>query len=95
MEFDLFASFIDTRSYVLIPVLYIIIFLLRQTPHIPTWTHAWIAMGISVVSCLFYYGFMIQSFVEGVLVTGVAILTKDLIHVNVSTGRTKKEDNTK
>ncbi|MFJ8234831.1 phage holin family protein [Ureibacillus sp. NPDC094379] len=95
MEFDLFASFIDPKSYVLIPVLYIIIFILRQTPRIPTWTHVWIALGISIVSCLFYYGFLIQSFVEGVLVTGVAILTKDLIHRNVNGSKTKKEDDTK
>lgn len=80
MELDVFATLINPESYVLIPVLYIIVLLLRQTPRVPSWTHAWIAIFISVVACFLYYGFMVQSFIEGVLVAGAAILAKDLIH---------------
>nr|WP_235801765.1 phage holin family protein [Ureibacillus manganicus] len=82
---DFLAAFIDPKSYVLIPVLYIILLLLRQTPRLAPWTHAWIIIGISVISCFLYYGFIIQSFVEGVLVAGVSILLKDLIHVRIRT----------
>ncbi|KGR80248.1 phage holin family protein [Ureibacillus manganicus] len=85
MEVDFLAAFIDPKSYVLIPVLYIILLLLRQTPRLAPWTHAWIIIGISVISCFLYYGFIIQSFVEGVLVAGVSILLKDLIHVRIRT----------
>lgn len=90
MEADILASFIDPKSYVLIPVLYIILLILRQTPRIEPWTHAWIIIGISVISCFLYYGFIIQSFVEGVLVAGVSILIKDLIHVRIRTDEKKK-----
>ena len=92
LEFDVFTTFIDPRSYVLIPVLYFIVLLLRETPHVHSWTHAWIATALSVISCFLYYGFMIQSFVEGVLVAGAAILTKDLIHKTVSQTKSKDDD---
>lgn len=85
LEANFLASLIDSRSYVLIPVLYIILLLLRQTPRLEPWTHAWIVMGVSVISCFLYYGFVIQSFIEGVLVAGVSILVKDLIHVRIGT----------
>ncbi|CAM5193612.1 Holin OS=Ureibacillus acetophenoni OX=614649 GN=SAMN05877842_10632 PE=4 SV=1 [Ureibacillus acetophenoni] len=84
MEADVLATLIDPRSYILIPVLYIIWLILRQTPRLEPWTHAWIIMGISIISCFLYYGFIIQSFVEGVLVAGVTILVKDLIHVRIN-----------
>ncbi|MFY3791287.1 hypothetical protein ACOQFO_06265 [Ureibacillus sp. MALMAid1270] len=84
MEVDVLATLIDPRSYILIPVLYIIWLILRQTPRLEPWTHAWIIMGISIISCFLYYGFIIHSFVEGVLVAGVTILVKDLIHVRIN-----------
>lgn len=84
LEADVLATLIDPRSYILIPVLYIIWLILRQTPRLEPWTHAWIIMGISIISCFLYYGFIIQSFVEGVLVAGVTILVKDLIHVRIN-----------
>ncbi|WP_097149433.1 phage holin family protein [Ureibacillus acetophenoni] len=90
MEANFLASLIDSRSYVLIPVLYIILLLLRQTPRLEPWTHAWIVMGVSIISCFLYYGFVIQSFVEGVLVAGVSILLKDLIHVRIGTNGKNK-----
>ncbi|SOC39621.1 hypothetical protein SAMN05877842_10632 [Ureibacillus acetophenoni] len=90
LEANFLASLIDSRSYVLIPVLYIILLLLRQTPRLEPWTHAWIVMGVSIISCFLYYGFVIQSFVEGVLVAGVSILLKDLIHVRIGTNGKNK-----
>lgn len=90
LEANFLASLIDSRSYILIPVLYIILLLLRQTPRLEPWTHAWIVMGVSIVSCFLYYGFVIQSFVEGVLVAGVSILVKDLIHVRIGTNGKNK-----
>ncbi len=90
LEANILATLIDPKSYVLIPVLYIILLLLRQTPRLEPWTHAWIIMGISVISCFLYYGFIIQSFVEGVLVAGVSILIKDLIHIRIRTNEKSK-----
>ncbi|MEH7178103.1 phage holin family protein [Neobacillus vireti] len=65
---------------ILVPVLYIISLLLRQTPFIPVWTHAWIQLFFSVIACLIYYGLEIQSVVQGILVTGVAVLTSNLFY---------------
>lgn len=92
LEVDIFTNFLDPESYVLIPVLYIIVLLLRQTPHVPSWTHAWVATIISVIACFLHYGFTIESFVEGVLAAGVAILTKDLIHKTLRQTKSKEDD---
>lgn len=73
-------TLINPESYVLIPVLYILLLFLRQTPRIEAWTHVWILTVISVISCFLYYGFHINSFFQGILVAGATILIKDLIH---------------
>nr|WP_106783337.1 phage holin family protein [Lysinibacillus timonensis] len=84
LEVEIIKTLINPESYVLIPVFYIILLFLRQTPKIEPWTHAWIITGISIISCFLYYGFVIHSFVEGVLVAGASILLKDLIHNNIT-----------
>ncbi len=90
MEASILETLINPESYVLIPVLYIILLLLRQTPRLNQWTHAWIITGVSVICCFLYFGFNIQSFVEGVLVAGASILIKDLIHIRIRPGKNTK-----
>ena len=68
-----FDKYIRSDALILVPVLYIISLLLRQTPFIPEWTHAWIQLFFAVIACLLYYGLEIQSVVQGILVTGVAV----------------------
>jgi len=90
LEAQILTTFINPESYVFIPVFYILLLFLRQTPRLEPWTHAWIITGISVISCFLYYGYTIQSFVEGVLVAGASILLKDLIHINLNKRNRKK-----
>lgn len=92
MPDDLIWQFIRKDALILIPTLYILGLILRQTPKIPVWTHAWILLFVAVFSCLLYYGWEIQSVVQGILVTGVAILAKDLIHKTIAQSKDKKDD---
>ncbi|MDR7075848.1 uncharacterized membrane protein (DUF2068 family) [Neobacillus niacini] len=79
-----FDKYIRSDALILVPVLYIISLLLRQTPFIPEWTHAWIQLFFAVIACLLYYGLEIQSVVQGILVTGVAVVTSNLFYTTIN-----------
>jgi hypothetical protein len=77
------ADYIRPDAIILIPALYIIGIFLRQTPHIPSWSHSWIKVIFAVIACLLHYGFRIESVVQGILVTGAAVLSRDLLSYTV------------
>jgi len=74
-----FLDFIRESAIILIPVIYFIGIFLRQTPFIPEWSHVWIELLFACIACLLYYGWEIQSVVQGILVTGVATVYKDIV----------------
>ncbi|WP_342433324.1 phage holin family protein [Neobacillus sp. FSL H8-0543] len=78
MEF--LRIYIRQDAFILIPVLYFIGLFLSQTPFIPRWSHAWIQVTFGIISCLLYYGMAITSVVQGILVTGAAVIFRDLLH---------------
>lgn len=75
-----FQMYIRSDAFILVPVLYFIGLFLRQTPHVPLWSHAWIKLSFAIIACLFHYGFEIESVVQGILVTGATVISRDLIH---------------
>ena len=77
---DFLTIYIRDDALILIPVLYFIGLFLRQTPFIPPWSYAWIQVSFAIISCLLYYGFAITSVVQGILVTGAAVVFRDLLH---------------
>jgi Phage holin family Hol44, in holin superfamily V len=83
LEFD-FAMYIRPDAFILVPVLFFLGLFLKQTPYIPTWSHAWIQLSFGVIACILYYGFAIQSVVQGILVTGTAVISRDLIENTIS-----------
>lgn len=97
IKIDLFLDmYIRSDAFILVPVLYIISMLLRQTPFIPLWSHAWIQMLFAVIACLLYYGPEIQSVVQGILVTGAAVISKDLFLTTINgmnEAKNKRETN--
>ena len=94
MDIFNFEMYIRTDAFILIPVLYVIGLLLRQTPYLPKWSYAWIQMLFAVISCLLYYGLEIQSVVQGILVTGVAMISTDVLH-NTIDGITESKNKLK
>jgi len=83
MDMDI-TEYIRPDAFILVPVLYIIGIFLRQTPHIPFWTHSWIKLIFAVIACLLHYGFQIESVVQGILVTGAAVISRDLLRITVN-----------
>lgn len=79
MDLDVLKTYIQPEVLVLIPVLYIIGFMLRQTPNVPNWIDAWVKLVVAIVSCLFLVGVTIDAFIQGILIAGGATLMKDLI----------------
>ena len=51
MDFNL-EMYIRSDAFILVPVLYVIGLLLRQTPYIPKWSHVWIKLLFAVIACL-------------------------------------------
>ncbi|MEH7381867.1 phage holin family protein [Bacillus sp. JJ1533] len=95
MDLD-FKLYIRQDAFILIPVLYFIGLILKDTPYIPEWTYRWIQLIFAVIACLLYYGIEIQSVVQGILVTGATMISEDLfkntIH-GINTAINKKDDN--
>ena len=83
MDMDI-TEYIRTDAFILVPVLYIIGIFLRQTPHIPYWTHSWIKLTFAIIACLLHYGYKIESVVQGILVTGAAVVSRDLLSITVN-----------
>ena len=83
LEFD-FTMYIRQDAFILVPVLFFLGLFLKQTPYIPPWCYAWIQLSFAVIACLLYYGFRIESVVQGILVTGTAVISRDLIENTIS-----------
>lgn len=93
MEFP-FDMYIRPDAFILVPVLYFIGLFLSQTPYIPKWSYVWIQLSFGVIACLLYYGVAIESVVQGILVTGAAVVSRDLIH-NTIDGFSSMKKNSK
>lgn len=72
-------NYIRPDAFILVPALYVLGLFLRQTPHIPVWSHVWIKLAFAVIACLLYYGFIIQAVVQGILVTGAAVISREIL----------------
>lgn len=92
MDTSALNQFIVPEALIMVPTLYFIGLFLRQTPKIPFWTHVWIKLTFSVIACMIYFGPSIKSFVQGILVTGAAVLFKDIVHRTDSPPQSKKEE---
>ena len=95
MNLDL-SMYIRPDAFILVPALYFIGLFLRQTPQLKPWSHPWILMAFAVLACMLHYGWAIESAVQGILVTGVAVISRDIIE-NTLMGihnykETKKKD---
>lgn len=80
MEVSILESFVKPESMILIPVLYLIGLFLERTPKVSAWKIPWVQVIVGITFCLAYYGMIIDAVVQGILVAGVAVLMRDLIH---------------
>lgn len=82
---DLLQYIVD-EALIVIPALWVIGAILKRTPNIPDWTIAYVLLLLGVVSTVSLLGFSPQSVVQGVLVTGAAVLGHQLVKQAVKGG---------
>lgn len=71
-------NFIVNKSYILIPVLYILGTFLKETPKIPDWLIPWILLALGIIGGFFLAGMKAEGILQGVLVTGVTVMGNQL-----------------
>ncbi|HEO8418375.1 phage holin family protein [Niallia sp. FSL W8-0635] len=81
-------SFLLDHYYILVPVLWIIGYALKQTPIIPDWSIIWILLLASILLATFAYGLNFEAVTNGIIAAGVSVfghqLAKQTIQKNVS-----------
>ncbi|ARC85547.1 putative phage holin [Clostridium argentinense CDC 2741] len=83
-------SFITEKALILIPVLYIIGMMLKNTSKIQDWSIPWILLIVGIGSSIGLLGFNMEAIIQGVLVTGTTVYTNQLF--KQSTIKKKEQD---
>lgn len=89
MQITLMDYIVD-QALMLVPVLYILGMMLKNTEKIKDWTIPWILLACGIGCCIAILGFNLQSVLQGVLVTGAAVFGNQL--VKQSTVRKEEEE---
>ncbi|MBW3114453.1 MULTISPECIES: phage holin family protein [Bacillaceae] len=66
---------IDPQVTVLVPVLWVLGYALKRTPHIPDWLIIWILLLVGVGASGWTLGFDFNGIANGFIATGAAITT--------------------
>jgi len=72
-------EFISENVYVLVPVIYVIGIFLKQTPKIFDWCIPWILLAVGIILAVGIMGLSFEAVIQGILATGGAVLTNQLI----------------
>jgi hypothetical protein len=74
-----FSTYIMDEALILIPVLMIIGKIVKNTPKIKNWLIPYILLVFGIVLTGFMMGFSVESFIQGVLVTGTAVFGHQIV----------------
>lgn len=74
-----FSQLIIHETIVLVPAVLVIGALLKRTPSIPDWLIPWILLVAAILASIGILGFNVQAVVQGILVTGSAVLGHQLV----------------
>ncbi|WP_396349918.1 phage holin family protein [Clostridium tetani] len=72
-------NYIVEQALILIPVLYILGMMLKNTEKIKDWTIPWILLSCGVACCIAIMGVNIQAILQGILVTGATVFGNQLV----------------
>ena len=79
MDINIIMEFISKEALVLIPVLWIIGTFLKLMPKMPDWFIPFILLVVGEVGAILLIGANAQAYIQGVLVTGAAVLGHQLL----------------
>lgn len=86
------TTYISSESFIVIPVLYVLGMMLKGTNKISDNLIPLILLVVGIAVCIGINGFNVNSFIQGVLVTGVAVYANQLIK---QVSKSNPEDTTK
>ncbi|GKU79843.1 phage holin family protein [Paenibacillus sp. L3-i20] len=72
-------QYITEKALVLIPVLFIIGLLLKNTPKVADWSIPWVLLVFGIVGGILVVGDVVQGVIQGVLLTGATVLSHQLV----------------
>lgn len=73
------GNYIQQDALILIPTLYVMGMILKNTPEIKDWLIPYVLLILGVLGSVLLLGFSVSSVIQGILVTGAAVLTNQLI----------------
>ncbi|MBN3352656.1 hypothetical protein CF087_18860 [Clostridium botulinum] len=76
-------DYIVEQALILIPVLYVLGIMLKQTNKIKDWTIPWILLVIGVIGAISLMGLNPNAIIQGILATGTAVYTNQLIKQSI------------
>jgi len=82
-------SFLLGHYYILVPVLWVIGYALKQTPIIPDWSIIWILLLASSVLATFAYGFTFEAITNGIIAAGVSVFGHQLAKQTIQKDKSK------
>lgn len=77
-------DYVIKEALIVIPVLWVIGAWLKRTPHVPDWTIPWALTVLGVAFCLCIVGQSIDGVMQGILVSGAAVLGHQLLVQTIS-----------
>lgn len=78
-----FEKYLIEQMLILIPVLYVVGALIKQTPKVKDWTIPWVLLAVGVAAAI-AIGMgagisIVDSVIQGILVTGVTVFANQLV----------------
>lgn len=78
-----FQKYLIEQMLILVPVLYIVGALIKQTPKVKDWVIPWVLLAVGVVAAIAIgvgSGLSVpDAIIQGILVTGVTVFTNQLV----------------
>lgn len=75
---ELLNEYIVQQALIVIPVLLILGKIIKETPTVKDWLIPYILLALGVVFAVALMGFHVDSFIQGVLVSGAAVFGNQL-----------------
>ncbi|KTD88193.1 phage holin family protein [Paenibacillus etheri] len=79
MEWNVVMEFINPELMVVVVACWIIGYWLKQTPKVPDWSIVYIVTLVAIVFAVWMLGFVITSFIQGILCGAVAVYGNQLV----------------
>lgn len=73
------VNYIIEKALVLVPVLYVIGAMLKNTPIVKDWTIPWVMLVLGIFGGVSVIGFNVEGVLQGILVAGATVFTHQLI----------------